>query len=149
MLLLHQEDFMGMIQKNRGNIWIQIQAMKSKYPQFKSKIVGNNTVIFTGDMTIKPEMPKYRVSITYNGNSRAKVKVITPQIDDNAPHTFSDGSLCLYHNDNYHWNAKKLIASDIIQWTVAWIYFYEVWKDCGVWLGPEAEHNINLKKYDE
>ena len=33
-----------------------------------------------------------------------------------------------------------LIARYIVPWAAAWLYFYEVWLDLGVWLGPEVPH---------
>ena len=32
-----------------------------------------------------------------------------------------------------------------MDWTIAWIYFYEVWLETKIWYGPEASHN-NKKK---
>lgn len=135
-------DFMVKIPKRKPNIEIQIQAMKAKFPKFKYKKLGQNKVLFNGFLQAKLEMPKYQVSLLYNGNCRPEVKVISPKLKENAPHVFDSGNLCLYHSKNYHWSCNKLIAKQIMQWTIAWLYFYEIWKDCGIWYGPEVEHNI-------
>ena len=136
---------MGMFNKNKkANPLVQIGAMKSKFPLFRSKQKGDN-IIFTGDLFIKPELPIYNISVKYRGNLRPVVNVNTPVLVDKPPHTFSDKSLCLYHSDNFKWNAGKLIAKEIMQWTIAWIYFYEYWLQTGEWIAPEVPHNAVKK----
>ena len=111
---------------HKGNEFIQIQAMKSKFPQFTSKR-SNGELVFTGDLLIKPELPIYNVSVHYRFGLSPKVFVNSPELDKNCPHRYVDESLCLYHRDNFKWNADKLVATTIMQWTIAWIYFYEAW----------------------
>ena len=33
-----------------------------------------------------------------------------------------------------------------MDWTIAWIYFYEVWLETNIWYGPEVPHNNNKEK---
>ncbi len=139
---------MGIVNKKKHyNSSIQIQAMKSNYPQFKSIIKGNE-IEFIGDLTVKPEFPTYTVSITYRGDLRPLVRIINPKLVENPKHYYqSTKSLCLYHPKDYTWSRGKLIAKDIVPWTAGWIYFYEVWLETDVWYGPEAEHvNLNDNK---
>lgn len=129
----------------KANPLVQIGAMKSKYPQFKSKQKGDN-IVFTGDLFIKSELPIYNVSIEYRGNLRPVVKINSPALVEKPPHFYqNDKSICLYHPDNFKWRIDKLIAKEIIQWTIAWIYFYECWLQTGKWFGPEAAHNTDKK----
>ena len=131
--------------RHKENEQIQIQAMKSKFPNFSCKKKAGE-IVFTGNLLIKPELPIYNVSVHYRFNFSPKVYVNSPTLDDNSPHRYSDGSLCLYHHDNYKWNADKLVATIIMQWTIAWIYFYEAWLQTGVWYGPEVPHKNDTKK---
>lgn len=134
-------------QTSSYNSDVQIGAMKSRYPQFKAKKRGQYDIEFVGDLIVKPAFPVYTVSITYRGDARPLVKVIKPELVENPPHFYKETqSLCLYHPKNYHWVKEKLIAKDIISWTAAWIYFYEVWLQKDKWYGPEAEHEDNLLK---
>lgn len=137
---------------HRGNEFVQIQAMKSKFPNFNAKRKGDE-VIFTGNLMIKPELPIYNVSVHYRFKKKPLVFVNSPKLVDHCRHQYSDGSLCLYHPDNYKWNADKLIATNIMQWTIAWIYFYEAWLQTGEWFGPEVPHgddaNKELEKEDD
>lgn len=131
--------------RHLGNEFIQIQAMKSKYPNFVCK-KKDGEFIFTGDLMIKPELPVYNVSVHYRFNRRPLVYVNNPQLVEHCPHRYSDKSLCLYHSENYKWNADKLIAGNIMQWTIAWCYFYEAWLQTGTWFGPEVPHGNDTSK---
>jgi hypothetical protein len=138
---------MGIVNKKKHyNPNIQIQAMKSNYPQFRSIVKGDD-IEFIGELTVKPEFPKYTVSITYRGNLRPLVRILSPVLVEKPIHFYHESkSLCLYHPKDYKWSHGKLIAKDIVPWTAGWIYFYEVWLETGKWLGPEAEHIKNNKK---
>lgn len=131
--------------RHRGNEVIQIQAMKSKFPNFSCKKKAGE-LIFTGDLMIMPELPVYNVSVHYRFSASPKVYVNSPKLEDKCPHRYSDDSLCLYHRDNFKWNADKLVATMIMQWTIAWIYFYEAWLQTGEWYGPEVPHGNTVRK---
>ena len=95
-------------------------------------------------MHVKPELPIYTVSITYRGDLSPLVKVLKPDLVAEPPHIYKESrTLCLFHPANYKWTKEKLIAKEIVSWTAAWIYFYEVWLQKGKWYGPEASHSIS------
>lgn len=144
MMFVPQKVIMVVFQKNKPyNTDIQIQAMRARYPQFKAKKNEDGTIVFIGNLQVKPELPVYTIKIIYKGNFRPQVFILDPIPDPEAPHIFSDSeSLCLYHQKDYKWNKKKLIATDIMGWVAGWIYFYEYWLQSGEWIGPEVSHNI-------
>jgi hypothetical protein len=116
--------------------------MKSRHPQFKFKKRGQFNIEFTGDILVKPLFPIYTISIVYRGDLIPMVRVIKPELIEEPPHFYHENeTLCLYHPKNYRWTKERLIAKDIVSWAAAWIYFYEVWLQKGVWYGPEAEHS--------
>ncbi|MDX2001357.1 MAG: hypothetical protein SFW35_02940 [Chitinophagales bacterium] len=117
----------------------QVLSMRSSYPDFKCNKKGL-AMEFTGILRVMPELPEYTVTVIYDLDKRPKVYIRAPQLLENAPHLYPDGTLCLYHPDNYHWTREKLIAKEIMSWTAAWIYFYEVWLETGKWFGPEVNH---------
>lgn len=125
---------------------IQIQALKSRYPQFKVKRKDKTVIEFIGELHVKPELPVYTVSITYRGSASPIIRVLNPELVADPPHFYKEnGSLCLFHPDNFNWTEDKLIAQNIISWTAAWIYFYEVWLQTGKWFGPESHHSSTKK----
>ena len=123
--------------------------MKAKYPHFKCKKNADDDIVFTGELLIKTELPIYTISIHYRGSLRPIVKIIAPQLVTNPPHYYKDTeSICLFHPDNYKWKKENLVATDIMSWTIAWIYFYEYWLQTGKWAGPEVAHRFNKKEND-
>lgn len=134
---------MGIYNKPKAyNSDIQIYAMKSHYPQFTAIKKSKNNIEFTGILNVNPLFPNYKISVTYHATDKPIVKILEPKLVENPPHFYkASNSLCLYHPDNYKWQKDKLIAKEIMSWTAAWIYFYEVWLETNSWIGPEASHN--------
>lgn len=129
--------------KQKYNSDVQIRAMKQKYPQFKYKKEGDS-IVFEGNLQVKPEFPVYTISILYRGNLPPVVKIINPQLVEKPPHVYrsADNKLCLYHPKNFKWIKEKFIAKEIVEWTAGWLYFYDVWLETGIWYGPEAHEDI-------
>jgi hypothetical protein len=116
--------------------------MKFLYPQFKVSRKNSLEVEFIGTLTVKPTFPVYLVSILYRGALSPLVRILEPKLVESPPHFYKNtGSLCLFHPANYKWAGGKILAKDIIPWTAAWIYFYEMWLRKGIWYGPEAPHS--------
>lgn len=132
--------------KNKSNITAQIAEIKKLYPSFRYAIRGND-IIFKGEIQVKPEFPVYTISLKYNStNKHPIVKILNPKLVENPPHFYSKTkSLCLYHPKNFYWDNNKLIANEIMDWTIAWIYFYEVWLETKIWYGPEVTHSNDKK----
>jgi hypothetical protein len=112
--------------------------IRCRFPQFKySRKRGG----WIGTLTPTAQSPQYLVRIVYQLNKKPKVEVIRPEIRTNAPHRFSDGSLCLYYDPDGSWHSGLHLAETIIPWTAEWLYFYEQWLATGQWYGPAAPHS--------
>lgn len=133
---------------NRNIELLQVQAMKSKFPAFKFKKEGD-VFVFTGDLLIKPELPIYNVTIKSRKGNKPEVYINKPSLVPGAPHLYPEGNICLYYPGHFHWRQEMLIAGKIMQWTIAWIYFYEAWLETGVWYGPEVPHGNNPKETEQ
>ncbi len=126
---------------------IQINSMKLQYPQFKYQYNSDNNLLFTGIIQPSWTMPKYKISVEYRNNEMPRVRVIEPTLVIGPPHYHHNiDCLCLYKPIDFKWTAAKLISKYIITWSTCWLYFYEVWKDTGIWYGPEAEHIFSKYK---
>lgn len=64
--------------------------------------------------------------------------------DDRPPHLYEcqyygEGreklQLCLYMPGTNEWNDEMLIADTFIPWATEWLYYYEIWRMTGKWLG--------------
>jgi hypothetical protein len=91
----------------------------------------------------------YKVAIVFRGPKPPDVYLLDPPLVKGAKHVYyEDDSLCLYYPKDWMWNEDQIIALAIVPWTYAWLYFYEIWQDTGIWYGEEAPHPIKgLKKH--
>jgi hypothetical protein len=125
---------------------IQIAKMKASYPHFRSYVAGGR-LFFVGKIQASYEMPEYEIRIEYRFDKMPKVKVLAPILVSNCPHYYKkEDCICLYKPENFKWSASISLADYIVSWTTCWLYFYDIWKDCGKWLGPEALHEGNKLK---
>ncbi len=120
---------------------VQVRVMKKYYPQFRAIKRHHNDIEFIGDLRVKSTFPIYTISVRYLGNRSPVVKIINPVLVEDTLHYYKAAKcLCLYHPRDFKWHKERLIAREIMQWTAAWIYFYQVWLEKGKWFGPEAKH---------
>lgn len=98
--------------------------------------------IWRGELQPREMSPVYTVRISYRPGvgMTPKVKVLTPEIAKNAPHTYPGGHLCLYWPKDMNWTERMFLADTIVPWTAEWLAFYELWEETGKWLGPESPH---------
>lgn len=115
-----------------------------KYNNFNSSRIFNFslseiTFNFDGETVIK-DYSKYKISIEYSQKKEPKIFIKEPVIAEDAPHRFSDKSLCLFKTSNFKWTNSSSIAKDIFPLIITWIYFNEIWLITGIWEGKEAKH---------
>ncbi|HRP01172.1 MAG TPA: hypothetical protein PLE30_00835 [Candidatus Kapabacteria bacterium] len=126
----------------------QIKEMQKYFPQFKICGHGLN-YSFVGNLKPSENSNLYKIKIEYKyyKNSRKKIPqvfILNPIIE-RPIHMYSDGSLCLYHPDNFQWSHSCSIAKIIVPWISTWLYFYEKWLTTKVWLGEEVPHKPKNK----
>jgi len=86
----------------------------------------------------------YTYQIVYDGFQSPEVKILSPKLIGDPPHTYKGGSLCLYYPDEQPWsNQTCRLYSSIIPWVHEWIVFYEIYLITGVWEHPEVLHSNN------
>lgn len=113
--------------------------MKCAYPHFKA-YRHQYGYVFRGKLQPTEESPSYTIVIKYRYGAAPKVFVTNPKLEESAPHTYKDGSLCLFNPRVFRWHDGLRISKYIVPWTAFWLYFYEEWLELGVWHGPEAPH---------
>jgi len=127
----------------------QISRMKVEFPDFNYSWSSNLTT-WKGLLQPSPTSPVYHVKIKYRYNnyySKApEVWILSPTILSNAPHRYSDHSLCLYYPKERNWTPYTFISETIIPWTSLWLAFYEIWLETDKWYGPEAKHEKSTPK---
>jgi hypothetical protein len=121
----------------------QINDMKNLFPGLR-KIGHGINYSFIGNLQPTENSNIYKIKIEYKYYKNSKKKIphvfILNPIIERPIHMYSDGSLCLYHPDNFQWSHNCSIAKIIVPWTSTWLYFYEKWLKTKVWLGDEVPH---------
>ncbi len=130
--------------KTSPDIGIQISAMKRAFPTLRY-YRKNNLSYWLGELKTSHSNHGivYRVKIIYRYLKSSKVFVLSPALIENAPHLYSDGSLCLHYPKDGKWKYNSIIAKTIVPWICEWLYFYEVWQEYGIWYGDEKPHGKN------
>ena len=131
------------IPRTNPDIGLQIQWMKTYFPQFKYK---NHR--WRGTLNPRSNSPNYKVEVRYRGRKSPMVFVTEPIIAFDAPHRYSDKSLCLYYPPDWKWSEDKIIAQTIIPWTSFWLLCYEYWLEEGEWYGEEAPHPRRKRRFN-
>jgi len=100
-----------------------------------------------GKMEIILSLKPTDVSINYKvrlvakkWNKSVDVFVEEPRIElfengEEVPHLYPNGSLCLYYPEYQERDYRDSWAETLIPWTSLWLFYYEIWKDTGNWLG--------------
>lgn len=129
------------------NLGAQLSYMKSKYPQFTSKLVSYNLIIIKGSLQPSPRSCTYEFILKYDLSGIPKIKIVSPKLVKNSlnekiPHLYKAGNLCLYRPKYNEFKVSDYLADTIIPWTSLWLYYYELWHATGEWLGG-GEHLDN------
>ncbi len=119
---------------------LQSNRVAKTYP-ILSKSLNNGKLQITLKLKPTESSIDYTVKIVAKLNKKSvDIFVINPRInrkDGNTtvPHMYSDNSLCLYYPEYKEWSYTDLWSETLIPWTSLWLYYYEVWKETGEWLG--------------
>ena len=118
----------------------RIRDVKEAFPGTQSKIFHEKATL---TLRIQPTevSTEYEVKlIARQGRQTVKIFVTSPKIgkyegEKKVPHLYGDGSLCLYYPDYNEWCYTDSWAETLIPWTSLWLFYYEIWKETGEWLG--------------
>jgi len=113
--------------------------MRRLFPQLAYK-AGKN--VWYGRLRPDEDSRTYSLKIEYKPGTAPQVWILSPEVHSNAPHRYSDLSLCLYYPRHGEWHPGLFLAQTIVPWAAEWLFYYEVWLEDpeGRWFGPEAPH---------
>ncbi len=104
--------------------------MAERYPQFVLKLDASRRLFWDG--LVQTNFGTiYQVNISYPLSypwQRPKLLVVYPRLRSDAPHRFTDGSLCVFPND---WDHKRCTAPAAVPLVAAWLALYEVFLRSG------------------
>lgn len=121
----------------------QMRDIQKRYPSFKC-FWDVNTIVCIGTLQPTEVSRTYTTKITYSLESPPVVEVLEPILEkrngEDIPHTYGNGSLCLYYPKLREWTRFDLLGDTIIPWTSLWLFYYEIWLATGKWEGGGIEH---------
>lgn len=83
----------------------------------------------------------YTLAVTFPDsypNTQPSVTIRKPAIRSDAPHRYSDGTVCYVHPKM--WNPGLHTLTTVIMRTAKWLSKYEVWLATGHWPGAQIKH---------
>jgi hypothetical protein len=113
---------------------LQEQALLVReYPGFELEISDDGTPYAHGFIGPTAELAnRYHVLLVippgYGRGVMPKVYVVVPELRQGAPHTFTDGGLCLDHSGAF---TKKSTLITLLAWVSVWLVLYEGWLETG------------------
>ena len=99
----------------------------------------------------------YDITVKYNGKIPEVYlynQGIMTKEDEYIPHCFRRHyknkedeyvKLCLYYPRYHEWSNDMFLSETVIPWTIDWLYYYELWRITGKWLGGGIEHEKDEK----
>lgn len=111
---------------------------------------AGNRLVWVGNLRPTELSASYRVRIVVQRSNSMipNVFVETPELKDRngeqVPHLYDRqrAKLCLWYPGRGEWAAHMWIADSVLLWAAEWLFFYEVWRATGDWLGG-GEHPEN------
>ena len=107
--------------------------LQQEYPDFVMDIEDDGLLYVHGWLGGTNEVRnRYHVIITippgYGRGVMPFAHVLEPKLRDKAPHTYTDGSLCLDHSGSF--NERSTLVT-FLAWVCVWLALYEGWCDTG------------------
>lgn len=123
----------------------QKTLVEKYFPCFRCRL-SRRLLKCEGIITPSENCDTYRVAISYEQGGIPEVRIKEPEIAYSPDiHMYSDGTLCLFKPSENPWTGRENIHEKIVPWTAEWLVFYELYRLCGKWLGPEAPHGFSAK----
>ncbi len=117
----------------------EIEELEKNGEQPQATVTDEREIAFVFQSQMKEE----DVSITIvlpNGYPNACPRIYARPVDDNAPHRWADGALCIFGVMSA-WNPGKHTAASALSLARRWLEHYEVWKKMGQWPIPGVEND--------
>ena len=123
--------------------------MAMSYPQFRVITNRGNWARWSGDLRPSALSDTYTIEISYTIRRRPEIRVLTPELrlrpgHERLPHVLEGNKLCVHQA--HEWRGDSILAHTIVPWTVAWLYFYEVWFATGSWEGGGTHPDLPQHK---
>jgi hypothetical protein len=121
---------MATIKPKPINIIVQLSQLKSMFPE-SNGTVHCGTLRWRGEIQPTIMSQNYTLEIRYRNNKFPVVYMVGAPWQVSAikrpPHTYDDGSLCLFYPKAHEFDNTMFLATTILPWASEWLMFYELW----------------------
>lgn len=141
--------------KSPLNVAVQLINLKNKLP-VKNDRIAAGYLEFDIDIQPTDASKKYTANIKYRKGHHPEVYLKNQGIllnkeevkEKMPPHCYKrvfvskDNEyvkLCLFRPKHKEWSPEHYLSETIVPWTWEWLYFYEIWRITGNWLGGGHE----------
>lgn len=120
------------------------------YQMFKGQQISFPVRVFNPERIQKIIVQEYTVKLFAKQDTKVvNIFVVNPKITlfengEKVPHLYSDGSLCLFYPKYNELSYTDLWTEALIPWTSLWLFYYEIWKETGEWLGGGIHGKKNI-----
>ena len=118
-------------ERHPQRLWAEQAIMKGSFPQFVLREADGR--LFWEGILVTNFGTHYKARIIYGRNhpyEKPSLRVVRPEIRNDSPHRFADGTLCIYP-DRYDY--KRWTAPASVPLLASWLALYEVWVRTGKW----------------
>ena len=130
------------------NVMRQWIALKKAFPASTGGVRQNRLKWMT-ELQPSSLSDTYEVELLYSLEVSPKVFVRHPKLESRElsrpPHTYKDGSLCLYLPRAGEWRRHMYLTDTIVPWTSEWLFHYEIWLGTGGWCGGGIHPGDDIK----
>jgi hypothetical protein len=123
----------------------QALALRQHFPSATLRVKAGR-LEWVGSLQPTPLSRHYSVRVSYQQGRVPEVRVVDAletRDEKRLPHTYANGSLCLYEPGQ--WHGQMWLATSTIPWTSEWLVHYEVWLATDDWYGggvwPPNQHS--------
>lgn len=129
----------------------QLAMIRLAHPTFRA-FVRDGLLVCIGHIKPTDLNRAYRIRLEYRVMSVPKLIVEDPPLrrrspEEKVPHTYKGDLPCVYLPSTGEWRSDKFLANTVIPWLSTWLFFYEVWRATGDWLGggvhPEVPQRLS------
>jgi hypothetical protein len=122
----HQQD------RWKARLVAETTVMRSRFPKF-ALLEQRGELMWTGPLKPIAEVDlEFSVVVVYPTNypyHPPTLWVLNPELEPGAPHTYVDGSLCVYAKN---WDPERGTAASCVTLISAWLIGYLYWLQTGV-----------------
>lgn len=133
------------------SVALQLQNLRSCFPNSKYTFINGR---FVWQCYLQPteSSKKYLLTLKYDGKfpkaylyNQGILKSDTDSVKHVLKSEFKSENdeyvqLCLCYPLKNEWNRSMFISETFVPWALSWLYYYEIWRVTGEWLGGGIEH---------